>query len=1097
MLGVSPLWSRAVLRSAPPGGWGLLLVAALLAATTSAAAVPLVVEQSSDSSLRSVLATVPPGARLADTTAVRVVGGRSPRSEDSQLLRLRLDAIPGLTPSTLTAVSVGPETHPSQFFRPLVAAGDRSMRARLAAVEDPEAALVVTARDPQGRRGAWLPEPVAAELGVAPGDTVTVLVQTYDADRPPPPDTPPPVRVPLTVAGLYAVAADERRPADPAGSTAWSRRTGLIPSDTEFSALPAYLVVTDVETADRAGQAIGDDLLWAVESELEPGASLATAQQAAAGVAEVRSDVRAEENQPIGPLRVGLASGLEALVSRATGLADAIAERIRLLAGAGVAAGLLALFALAVLLARDRRQELQHGAAVGVGALRVTGLWVLESLAPAVVAMVLGVGGALLVLRFVGSGAAVTPSATTASWTVAAVVAATGALIVGLVGGVACAVGERPESLRGRRHVPWVPLLVVVTATALISTITTQAVAPGPVALVVPALVAVSVGAVVATRRRMAAAAAPVARAARIGPGRVAVARRTPARARRRRAGARRHRHDPRPGHGAALRQRGRRDHDGRRRPRGGRRPAPPRPPSSTAPGCSTPAPPASRRARSSRRARRSRRAASRRSRRATACCGARWCRSTATTATATCWPSTRPPSSATADWGQGDYLAEVRQAATELAAAAPAEQDGGPIPVIAVNEPTLATGDEAVISGQEWQSYVRVIASVSTFPGQGDRPMIVATAPSLLPRWGRSDPRLKPAAGQEPPRAYSEAWVWSSRPVTDLTTMLERRKVSPTALTTREQAEAQPALVAAASTLSFQVVLAGFLALAAVVAAALHSRRVSRRSRASDALLARAGPGRRRRTTRPHLGDAHARGAGVRQRGGRGRGSSRRSARCCSTSTGGCGPAYELHLTWPALLVTAALPRSSCWRWRGGSARATPPGVAAGARRRWCCVTVVETPVVAVRCQRLVKMYATPTGETQALRGVEAAFVSGTVSAVTGPSGSGKSSLLSILALRERQSGGELEVLGDTVSALPVRRLVALRRDHVAWVAQRPADSLLPAPDGPRAGRADRTAARAHPRRRRTRRSRASASSTAPTRTSASSPAASSSAWP
>lgn len=107
--------------------------------------------------------------------------------------------------------------------------------------------------------------------------------------------------------------------------------------------------------------------------------------------------------------------------------------------------------------------------------------------------------------------------------------------------------------------------------------------------------------------------------------------------------------------------------------------------------------------------------------------------------------------------------------------------------------------------------------------------------------------------------------------------------------------------------------------------------------------------------------------------------------------------------------------------------------------------MTVVENPVVAVRCQRLVKMYATPTGETQALRGVEAAFVSGTVSAVTGPSGSGKSSLLSILALRERQSGGELEVLGDAVSALPVRRLVSLRRKHVAWVAQRPADSLFP----------------------------------------------------
>ena len=108
--------------------------------------------------------------------------------------------------------------------------------------------------------------------------------------------------------------------------------------------------------------------------------------------------------------------------------------------------------------------------------------------------------------------------------------------------------------------------------------------------------------------------------------------------------------------------------------------------------------------------------------------------------------------------------------------------------------------------------------------------------------------------------------------------------------------------------------------------------------------------------------------------------------------------------------------------------------------------MTTAETLAsVAVRCQRLVKMYAAPTGETQALRGVEATFRTGTVSAVTGPSGSGKSSLLSILALRERQTGGELEVHGVSTSRLSVRELVTLRRDHVAWVPQRSADALLP----------------------------------------------------
>jgi putative ABC transport system ATP-binding protein len=75
----------------------------------------------------------------------------------------------------------------------------------------------------------------------------------------------------------------------------------------------------------------------------------------------------------------------------------------------------------------------------------------------------------------------------------------------------------------------------------------------------------------------------------------------------------------------------------------------------------------------------------------------------------------------------------------------------------------------------------------------------------------------------------------------------------------------------------------------------------------------------------------------------------------------------------------------------------------------------------------------------------VEAQIFGGTVTAVTGPSGSGKSSLLSIVALRERATGGELEICGSTVSALSVRRLAVLRRRCVSWVAQRPAESLFP----------------------------------------------------
>jgi len=97
------------------------------------------------------------------------------------------------------------------------------------------------------------------------------------------------------------------------------------------------------------------------------------------------------------------------------------------------------------------------------------------------------------------------------------------------------------------------------------------------------------------------------------------------------------------------------------------------------------------------------------------------------------------------------------------------------------------------------------------------------------------------------------------------------------------------------------------------------------------------------------------------------------------------------------------------------------------------------------VRCSGLLKIYRAPSGETHALRGVEAEFASGTVTAVTGPSGSGKSSLLAVVALQERQSGGELWLLGKDTSATTAGGLRSLRRRHVAWVAQRPTHSLYP----------------------------------------------------
>lgn len=97
------------------------------------------------------------------------------------------------------------------------------------------------------------------------------------------------------------------------------------------------------------------------------------------------------------------------------------------------------------------------------------------------------------------------------------------------------------------------------------------------------------------------------------------------------------------------------------------------------------------------------------------------------------------------------------------------------------------------------------------------------------------------------------------------------------------------------------------------------------------------------------------------------------------------------------------------------------------------------------VACAGVVKEYATATGTVLALKGVDAAFPAGRVTAVVGPSGSGKSSLLRILACVDRPTAGSVRVGGVDVAALGGRGRRRVRRRLVGYVFQQPADNLLP----------------------------------------------------
>lgn len=98
-----------------------------------------------------------------------------------------------------------------------------------------------------------------------------------------------------------------------------------------------------------------------------------------------------------------------------------------------------------------------------------------------------------------------------------------------------------------------------------------------------------------------------------------------------------------------------------------------------------------------------------------------------------------------------------------------------------------------------------------------------------------------------------------------------------------------------------------------------------------------------------------------------------------------------------------------------------------------------------AASCTGLVKIYRTATGDVHALKGIDAAFPAGTVTAVVGPSGSGKSSLLRILAALDRPTAGSMHVGDVTVSALGRASLRRIRRTMVGYVFQRPGHNLIP----------------------------------------------------
>jgi putative ABC transport system ATP-binding protein len=96
------------------------------------------------------------------------------------------------------------------------------------------------------------------------------------------------------------------------------------------------------------------------------------------------------------------------------------------------------------------------------------------------------------------------------------------------------------------------------------------------------------------------------------------------------------------------------------------------------------------------------------------------------------------------------------------------------------------------------------------------------------------------------------------------------------------------------------------------------------------------------------------------------------------------------------------------------------------------------------VRLDRAQLSYPSPEGEIAVLQGIDLAVDAGEIVAVTGPSGSGKSSLIALIGGLERATGGAVEVLGSDLSRASEGERTALRRHDIGIVFQ--AYHLVPA---------------------------------------------------
>ncbi len=95
--------------------------------------------------------------------------------------------------------------------------------------------------------------------------------------------------------------------------------------------------------------------------------------------------------------------------------------------------------------------------------------------------------------------------------------------------------------------------------------------------------------------------------------------------------------------------------------------------------------------------------------------------------------------------------------------------------------------------------------------------------------------------------------------------------------------------------------------------------------------------------------------------------------------------------------------------------------------------------------CDRLVRIYTGDGIEVQALQGLDLLIAAGELTALIGAAGSGKSTLMNILAGLDAPTAGAVWVADHSLGAMTAKERLAYRRRTVGFIWQQTSRNLLP----------------------------------------------------